>query len=603
VINIRNIAIIAHVDHGKTTLVDKLFSAAGTLDRQQVGSDRIMDTDDLERERGITILSKNASLTWKDVRVNLIDTPGHADFGGQVERVLSMADGVLLVVDAFEGVMPQTRFVLEKAFAHGLNPMVVVNKMDRHDARADAVLGEVFDLFVDLGAEEMALDFPTIYCSARDGWASLDEKVQGTSMEPMLDAILNNFEAPKFDSDGPLQMQIATLDWNDFVGSIGIGRVTRGTMTRGSEVTLISNDGKSSRGVIKELYHIEGMERKACEQVQAGDIACIAGLKGLGLGDTIACRENPEKIESIEIEAPTIEMEFMVNDSPFAGKEGTFVTSRQVQERLERASIMDPALHVSISPTGGYLVAGRGVLHLGILIENMRREGYEFAVGSPKVLLKEVDGVTHEPFEAAQVDLPNEYVGKIIEFFSKREAAINDIHQHGSRTCIKMRLPTRALIGARTNVLTLSRGEGAVTSSLEGYAPRAADIELRHRGSLVASDTGQVTAYSLVNLEDRGQFFVAPGEQVYAGMVVGENNKDKDITLNVVRAKKMTNVRASSKDNTEKVKAANKMSLEQFLEYLDRDELLEVTPLTLRLRKRLMNEKARLRAGKEAPVS
>jgi GTP-binding protein len=597
--NIRNIAIIAHVDHGKTTLVDKLFSAAGTLGRQQEGSDRVMDNDDLERERGITILAKNASLIWKDVRVNLIDTPGHADFGGQVERVLSMADGVLLVVDAFEGVMPQTRFVLEKAFANGLAPMVVVNKMDRSDARASEVIGEVFDLFVDLGAEEMALDFPVIYCSARDGWASLDEGVVGQDMAPMLDAILDNFNPPEFDSEKPLQMQIATLDWNDFVGSIGIGRVVRGVINRGEEITLISNDGVSSRGVVKELYHIEGMERKACSKVVAGDIACIAGLKNMGLGDTVSCRDNPEQIESIEIEAPTIEMEFMVNDSPFAGKEGQFVTSRQVQERLERAVMMDPALHVKPSPTGGYLVAGRGVLHLGVLIENMRREGYEFAVGSPKVLLKEVDGTMHEPFENAQVDLPNDYVGKVIEFFSKREAEIKDIHQHGSRTCIKMRLPTRALIGARTHVLTLSRGEGAISSSLEGYAPRAAEIELRHRGSLVASDTGQVTAYSLINLEDRGQFFVAPGEQVYAGMVVGENNKDKDITLNVVRAKKMTNVRAASKDNTEKVKAAYKMSLEQFLEYLDRDELLEVTPQTLRLRKRLMNEKARLRAGKE----
>ena len=597
--NIRNIAIIAHVDHGKTTLVDKLFSAAGTLGRQQEGSDRVMDNDDLERERGITILAKNASLIWKDVRVNLIDTPGHADFGGQVERVLSMADGVLLVVDAFEGVMPQTRFVLEKAFANGLAPMVVVNKMDRSDARASEVIGEVFDLFVDLGAEEMALDFPVIYCSARDGWASLDEGVVGQDMAPMLDAVLDNFNPPEFDSEKPLQMQIATLDWNDFVGSIGIGRVARGVINRGEEITLISNDGVSSRGVVKELYHIEGMERKACNKVVAGDIACVAGLKNMGLGDTVSCRDNPEQIESIEIEAPTIEMEFMVNDSPFAGKEGQFVTSRQVQERLERAVMMDPALHVKPSPTGGYLVAGRGVLHLGVLIENMRREGYEFAVGSPKVLLKEVDGTMHEPFENAQVDLPNDYVGKVIEFFSKREAEIKDIHQHGSRTCIKMRLPTRALIGARTHVLTLSRGEGAISSSLEGYAPRAAEIELRHRGSLVASDTGQVTAYSLINLEDRGQFFVAPGEQVYAGMVVGENNKDKDITLNVVRAKKMTNVRAASKDNTEKVKTAYKMSLEQFLEYLDRDELLEVTPQTLRLRKRLMNEKARLRASKE----
>ena len=597
---LRNIAIIAHVDHGKTTLVDGLFKQAGTLVRGQEGSDRLMDSNDIERERGITILSKNAALEWNGVRVNLVDTPGHADFGGQVERVLSMADGVLLVVDAFEGVMPQTRFVLQKAFANKLRPLVVVNKMDRQDARADAVLGEVFDLFVELGAEEMALDFPVVYASARDGWASLEEDVREGDMAPMLDAILEHFDAPQLDATGSLQFQIATLDWDDYVGRIGIGRVTRGAMHVGDEVVLVSNDGTRKRGRVKELYHFEGMERVKTNEVAAGDIACIAGLDNLGLGDTLCGPTQVDPLPPITLEDPTIEMEFMVNDSPFAGKEGTYVTSRQVQERIERASVMDPALRVRIGPSGGYLVAGRGVLHLGILIENMRREGYEFAVGSPRVLLKEVDGKIHEPLEDARVDLPEESMGKVIEFFGKRGGEITDMTREGSRASLFLRLPTAGLIGARTQVLTLTRGEGVLTSLLAGYGPKGDDIETRHNGVLVCSDNGQATAYSLAALEDRGVFFVRPGTPIYAGMVVGENNKDNDITINVVRAKKMSNIRSANKDFTEKIKAPREMSLEQFLEYLDTDELLEITPLSLRLRKRELREKMRLRNTKTA---
>ena len=596
--DLRNIAIVAHVDHGKTTLVDGLFQQAGTLARDQQGTDRLMDHDALERERGITILSKNAALEWHGVRVNLIDTPGHADFGGQVERVLSMADGVLLVVDAFEGVMPQTRFVLQKAFENRLRPLVVVNKMDRRDARADAVLGEVFDLFVELGADDLALDFPVVYASARDGWASLEEEEQGGDMAPLLDAILEHFQAPEFEVDGSLQLQVATLDWNDYVGRLGVGRVLRGTLRQGMEVMLVSNEGERRRGRIKELYRFQGMDRVDTTEVLAGDIACLAGLDGLGLGDTLCGLEKVEPLPPISIEPPTIEMEFLVNDSPFAGREGRFVTSRQVQERLDRASIMDPALRITPGHSGGYLVAGRGVLHLGILIENMRREGYEFAVGAPRVLEREVDGRREEPYEEARVDLPEDGMGKVIEFFGRRGAEITDMERRGDRASLFLKLPTRGLIGARTQVLTLTRGEGVLTSRLCDYGPIGESIEIRHSGVLVSSDTGQATAYSLRNLEDRGIFFVKPGTPVYEGMVVGENNKDNDISVNLVRAKKMTNVRSANKEIDEKLRVPLEMGLEQYLEYLDRDELLEVTPDSLRLRKRELREKLRLRAKK-----
>lgn len=555
-----------------------------------------MDRNDLERERGITILSKNASLDWKGVRVNLIDTPGHADFGGQVERVLSMADGVLLVVDAFEGVMPQTRFVLQKAFENHLRPLVVVNKMDRQDARADAVLGEVFDLFVELGADELALDFPVIYCSARDRWASMDEHTHGTDMAPMLDLILEVFPGPDVDAEGPLQFQVATLDWSDFVGRIGIGRVLRGRMKKGDEVAWVHNDGKRTRGKIKELYRIVGLERQDAEVVEAGDIASVAGLGEFGLGDSLCDLEVVEPLPPITVEEPTIEMAFLVNDSPFAGKEGQFVTSRQVQERLNRAAMMDPALRIGQGESGGMLVAGRGVLHLGILIENMRREGYEFAVGSPRVLTKEIDGKLQEPWESARIDLPEDAVGRVIEFFGNRGAEITDMERRGDRATLLMQIPTRGLLGARSTVLTLSRGEGVLASTPSEYRAYSGEIITRHRGVLVASDSGQATGYSLRNLEDRGVFFVAGGDQIYEGMVVGENNKDKDIAVNVVRAKKMSNMRAAGKDTTESIRAPRQLSLEQFLEYLAADELLEVTPESLRLRKRLLREKERLRS-------
>ncbi len=594
--SIRNVAIVAHVDHGKTSLVDCLFRTAGALQRSTETTDRLLDSNDLERERGITILSKNAAIEWAGVHINLIDTPGHADFGGQVERVLSMADGVLLVVDAFEGPMPQTRFVLQKAFESGLLPLVVVNKMDRKEARPDQVLGELFDLFVELGAEELALDFPVIYSSARNGWASTDEKVIGENMAPLLDQILATVPAPELDGDGPMQIQISTLDWDNYVGRIGIGRVRRGVLRQGQEVMRIANDGKRNRGRIKELYRFEGMERVAATEVRAGDIASIAGLDPLGLGDTLCHLDLVEQLPPITVEEPTIEMEFLANDSPFAGQEGKFVTSRQVAERLDRAGMMDPALRILPALSGGFLVAGRGVLHLGILIENMRREGYEFAVGKPRVLIKQVDGKDFEPEEDAQVEMPEDALGKVIEFFSRRSADISDMIRSGKRATLHMRIPTRGLLGARSQLLSLTRGEGVLSSRADGHRPWVGDLASRHNGVLVSSSTGRITGYALRSLEDRGEFFVQPGEMVYNGMVVGENNKEQDITLNATRERKLTNVRSANKDVMDNIRVARNMGLEAFLEYLDDDELLEVTPQNLRLRKRILDEKARQRA-------
>ena len=594
--NIRNVAIIAHIDHGKTTLVDGLFREAGALGRGQESADRLLDRDQLEQERGITILAKNAAVDWKGVHINLIDTPGHADFGGQVERVLSMADGVLLVVDAFEGPMPQTRFVLRKAFENRLRPIVVINKMDRQDARPGAVIGEVFDLFVDLGAEELAMDFPVVYASARDRWAGRQEDERDRGMAPLLDTVLEEVAAPEFDDAGPVQYQVSTLDWDGYVGRLGIGRVRRGVLRKGVDLAWIRNDGASGSGRVRELYRYQGMERVACEEVRAGDVACLAGIAELGLGDTLCDAEHPEALPPIAVEQPTIEMEFLVNDSPFAGREGKFVTSRQVQERLERAVLMDPALRLSPGGRGGYSLAGRGVLHLGILIENMRREGYEFAVGRPQVLFQDQNGKRMEPVEDAQAEMPEDCLGRVIEFFGQRAGQVSDMFRRGSRATLFLRIPTRGLIGARTPFLTLTRGEGELHSVASGYEPVAGDLVLRRNGALVASEAGKATAYALRGLEDRGEFFVAPGDPVYAGMIVGENNKEQDLVLNVVRAKKLTNIRSATKDLDDKIRTARRMGLEAMLEFLGDGDLLEVTPESQRLRKRILNEKERKRA-------
>jgi GTP-binding protein len=555
-----------------------------------------MDCNDLERERGITILSKNATVDWKGVRINLIDTPGHADFGGQVERVLSMADGVLLLVDAFEGVMPQTRFVLTKAFEAGLRPLVVVNKMDRKDARPDEVLGEVFDLFVELGAEELALDFPVIYASARNGWASKEETEIGDGFACLLDDILEQVPAPQTDDAAPMRFQVSTLDWDNFVGRICIGRVDRGVIRKGMSVSVLTADAKPRTERIKELYRIEGMDRVETEQVTAGDIAAISGVPDAGLGDSICDPELLEPLPFLVVEDPTIEMEFLVNDSPLAGRVGQFVTSRQVLERLDRAEMIDPALKVTPLDGGGCLVGGRGVLHLGILIENMRREGFEFSVGKPRVLLREEDGKMMEPLEATVVECQEDCMGKVIEYFGGRGAEIRSMNRRGDRIALNMSVPTRGLMGARTQVLTLTRGEGNVSSVFEGWVPLADGLGSRHNGVLVASESGKVTSYSLRAFEDRGTFFVEPGIEVYEGMILGENNKDKDIVLNIGREKKLTNVRSANKDLDDKIRRPRDMGLEACLEFLDDDELLEVGPNFLRMRKRIRREKMRLRA-------
>jgi len=582
---LRNVAIIAHVDHGKTTLVDALFQESASLSRSQTG-DRVLDRNDLERERGITILAKNASLEWAGVRVNLIDTPGHADFGGQVERVLSMADGALLVVDAREGPMPQTRFVLRKAFENRLRTLVVINKMDRADARPQAVISELFDLFVDLGAEDLALDFPVVFASARDGWAGrqVDERQRG--MAPLLDAILAEFPPPDDSPEGPLQFQVSTLDWSDYTGRIGIGRVRRGTLRRGMAVAWLRNDGSRANGRIKEVAVFRGLEAVPAEEVAAGDVAAVAGIEDIGLGDTLCDPEHPEARPPIRVEEPTVEMEFRVNDGPLAGRAGRFVTSRQLAGRLRRAAMIDPALRVEAGAGDRFVVAGRGLLHLGILIETMRREGYEFCVGRPRVLFREEGGKRLDPLEEATLEIPEESLGRVIEFLGQRGAEITAMERRADQAILHLRAPTRGLLGAGTRLQGLTRGQAVLHSVPVGFVPWRGDFPQRRNGSLVVTEGGRVTPYALRALEDRGEFFVAPGDEVYAGMVAGEHCREADLSVNVVRARKLTNVRSSTKDMEEKLRAPRRLGLEAMLEFLAEDELLEVTPGSLRLRKR-----------------
>ena len=595
---LRNVAIIAHVDHGKTTLVDGLFREAGQLGRAGAGADRLLDRHDLERERGITILSKNASVLWKGIRINLIDTPGHADFGGQVERVLGMADGCLLLVDAFEGPMPQTRFVLRKAFEAGLRPVVVLNKMDRPEARPEAVQDLLFELFVDLGAEDLALEHPLLYASAREGWASRRPRPEAPGFAPLLDAILEEVPAPRDSAAGPLQFQVSTLDWDDYVGRIGIGRVRRGILRRGEEVAWVLNEGGRRRGRIKELSRFEGLDRVPVEAVEAGDIAAVAGLEGLGLGDTLCDLETVEPLPPIRVEPPTVEMEFRINDGPLAGREGERVTARQVQERLLRAGHMDPALRVTVAGEGTWRVAGRGLLHLGILVENMRREGYEFCVGPPRVLERVHEGRRQEPWEEVRIETPEDSLGRLLEFFGGRGARVQAIESRRGRAWIHLEIPTRGMIGARTQVLSLSRGEAVVHAVPAGFRPCGGDLQLRRNGSLVCTETGRATAYALRQMEDRGVFYVGPGDPVYQGMVVGENSREGDLEVNLVRSRKLSNMRSANKDIDEKIRAARRPGLESFLELAAADELLEVTPASLRLRKRHLDPQVRKRLAR-----
>ncbi len=589
---IRNIAIVAHVDHGKTTLVDSMFQFAGTFRKNQVVQERAMDSDAQERERGITILAKNTAIDYHGYRINIVDTPGHADFGGQVERTLRMADAVLLLVDAAEGPMPQTRFVLRKAFENGLRALVLINKIDRPDARVNAVLDEVFELFLELGAHDEQLDFPVVYGSGRGGYAMKDAAGERKDLKPLFDMILEHCPAPPQDDAAPLQFQAATLDHDDFLGRIAVGRVRRGTIKNGARVAVCHPDrSKASILPIKGLFRYEGLNRVAAEEVRAGDIAVVAGIDDLKIGDTLCPPEQQDPLPAILMDEPTISMEFYVSNSPFAGKEGQYVTSRQILARLQRAALRDVALQLNEDTVDdGYELKGRGVMHLGVLIENMRREGFEFSVGKPRVILKMVDGKRCEPYERTVVEVPSEHAGRIIEYFGRRRGEMTHMEPMGAGTRLQFLVPSRGLIGARTALMTLSQGMAILSHVFECWRPDGGPLPTRTNGVLISDRAGDAIPYALFGLLDRGTFFVAPGTPVYEGMIVGENNKDNDLGVNVCREKKLTNIRSAGRDENVKLPPPHVMSLEESLEYLEDDELLEVTPKNLRLRKRALSE-------------
>ncbi|MES2389249.1 MAG: translational GTPase TypA [Bacteroidota bacterium] len=582
---IRNIAIIAHVDHGKTTLVDKIIHASKIFRENQEFQDLILDNNDLERERGITITSKNVSVRYGDVKINIIDTPGHADFGGEVERVLKMADGVLLLVDAFEGPMPQTRFVLGKALDLGLKPIVVINKVDKPNCRPEEVHEAVFDLMFNLGATEHQLDFTTVYGSSKQGWMSTDWRQPTTDIIPLLDSIVANIPAAPVREGSP-QIQITSLDFSAFLGRIAIGRVFRGTLKEGMPISLMKSDGSIKKGRIKELQVFEGLGRVKVAEVASGEICAITGIEGFEIGDTIADFENPEALPRISIDEPTMSMLFTINNSPFFGREGKFVTSRHLRDRLFRETEKNLALRVK---EGGsedkFMVFGRGILHLSVLIETMRREGYELQVGQPQVLFKEIDGVRNEPMEILVVDVPETGAGKVIELVTQRKGDLRIMEPKGDLQHLEFGIPSRGLIGLRTNVLNATAGEAVMTHRFIGYEPYKGPIPGRINGSLISMETGQGTAYSIDKLQDRGVFFVDPGEEVYAGQVIGEHSRQNDLDVNIQKGKKLTNMRASGTDDNVKIAPKIKFSLEESMEYIQKDEYLEVTPKSIRMRK------------------
>ena len=596
--NIRNIAIIAHVDHGKTTLVDKMMLAGHLFRDNQAKGELMLDNNDLERERGITILSKNVSITYKDTKINIIDTPGHSDFGGEVERVLNMADGCILLVDAFEGPMPQTRFVLQKALQIGLKPIVVVNKVDKPNCRPDEVYEMVFDLMFALDATEEQLDFPVLYGSAKQNWMSTDWKQPTDNILPLLDAIIEHIPAPK-QEEGTLQMLITSLDYSSYTGRIAVGRVNRGTLNEGMTCTLSHRDGSKEKVKIKELHTFEGMGRKRVPTVEAGDICAIVGLDKFEIGDTICDAENPDPLPPIAIDEPTMSMLFSINDSPFFGKEGKYVTSRHIQDRLNLELDKNLALRVRRTEEDGkWIVSGRGVLHLSILIETMRREGYELQVGQPQVIMKEIDGKTCEPIEELTISVPEEFSSKMIDLATKRKGEMTSMDTQGDRVVIVFDIPSRGIIGLRTNVLTASQGEAVMAHRFKEYQPYKGDIERRTNGSMVAMETGTVFAYALDKLQDRGKFFVNPQDQVYAGQVVGEHVHEKDLVINVTKSKQLTNMRASGADEKAHIAPPVIFSLEEALEYIKNDEYVEVTPKSMRMRKIILSELERKRAAK-----
>ena len=597
---LRNIAIIAHVDHGKTTLVDKLILTGHILrDNAKPTGELILDNNDLERERGITILSKNVSVIYKDYKINIIDTPGHADFGGEVERVLNMCDGVLLLVDAFEGTMPQTRFVLQKALALGKKPIVVVNKVDKPNCRPEVVNEQVFDLMFSLDATEEQLDYKTIYGSAKQGWMSHKWNEPTESIVPLLDAIIDEIPEPSI-VEGTPQMLITSLEYSSYTGRIAVGKVTRGSLRAGQNVTLAKRDGVTmQKAKIKDLMIFEGLGKKKVEEVPCGEICAIMGIDGFEIGDTICDYENPEPLPPIAIDEPTMSMLFTINNSPFFGKDGKYVTSRHIKERLDRELEKNLALRVTPGPSAdSFNVFGRGVLHLSVLIETMRREGYELQVGQPHVIIKEIDGKKCEPIEEMTVDCPEEYAGTVIDLTTRRKGTLTNMASDGERTRLEFDIPSRGIIGLRSNMLTATAGEAIMTHRLKGFEPWVGEIEMRTNGSIISGETGTAFAYSIDKLQDRGRFFISPMEQVYAGQVIGEHTRQNDITVNVTKAKQLTNMRASGSDDKTSIAPPKVFSLEEALEYIQGDEYVEVTPNAMRLRKILLDENDRKRAAK-----
>ncbi len=598
---IRNIAIIAHVDHGKTTLVDKMILIGKVFSDHENPGDLIMDSNDLERERGITILAKNVSVKYKDYKINIIDTPGHSDFGGEVERVLNMADGVILLVDAFEGPMPQTRFVLEKAIQLGLKPIVVINKVDKENCTPEEVHEAVFDLMFNLEASEDQLNFPEVYGSAKNGWMNTDWRVPTDSIAPLMDIIIEHIPEPKVE-EGTLQMLITSLEYSSFIGRIAIGRVKRGSVEAGQKINLIKRDGTAVKGKIKELYVFEGLSKKKADIVHAGDICAIAGLDGFEIGDTVADFENPEALPPISIDEPTMSMVFTINDSPFYGQEGKFVTSRHLHDRLMKELEKNLALRVENTGTSdAHTVYGRGVLHLSVLIETMRREGYELQIGQPQVIIKEIDGKKNEPIEELRIDLPEEYSGKAIETVNLRKGEMLSMTPKGDRMLLEFKIPSRGIIGLRNYMLTATAGEAIMSHRFVGFEPYRGAIPARQNGSLISMEKGKAIPYSLSNMQDRGRFFVNPNEEIYEGQVIGENTRPGDLVINITKTKKMSNMRSSGADDKIKIAPAIKFSLEEALEYIQADEYVEVTPKSLRVRKTQLKEQDRKRSRSAVP--
>ncbi len=599
--NIRNIAIIAHVDHGKTTLVDQLLRQSGTFRANQQVDERVMDSNDLEKERGITILAKNTAIEYEGYHINIVDTPGHADFGGEVERVLGMVDCVVLLVDAQEGPMPQTRFVTKKALALGLKPIVVINKIDKPTARASWVIDQTFDLFDNLGATEEQLDFPIVYASGLSGFAKLEESDESSDMRPLFDTILKHTPAPSGDADAPLQLQISQLDYDNYTGRLGIGRILNGRIKPGQVVAVMNHETQVAQGRINQLLGFKGLERVPLEEAEAGDIVIISGIEDIGIGVTIADRDNPVGLPMLSVDEPTLTMDFMVNTSPLAGTEGKFVTSRQIRDRLQKELLTNVALRVEDTADADvFRVSGRGELHLTILLENMRREGYELAVGKPRVVFREIDGQKCEPYENLTVDVPDDNQGAVMEELGRRRGELTNMESDGNgRTRLEYHIPARGLIGFQGEFMTMTRGVGLMSHVFDDYAPVKPDMPGRHNGVLVSQEQGEAVAYALWNLEDRGRMFVSPGDKLYEGMIIGIHSRDNDLVVNPLKGKKLTNVRASGTDEAVRLTTPIKLTLESAVEFIDDDELVEITPQSIRLRKRYLSELERRRHFKK----